>query len=162
MHHHWCTDDDVLSTGWAPSGNYTSSLMHWLCARYWLSAIGYTVSHASWTTFFRVNRVKNQKLNQTTPNGAVWLSFWFSTRPSADTATYSPRRVPLRNDPRGLIGLSALFTLIFFAPPPTTQSKYPLLLGGWLGGWVDGRIYIFINLLGKSSWFFFSFFFKCV
>ena len=31
---------------------------------------------------------EHQKINQTTPNGAVWLSFWFSTRPSADTVTY--------------------------------------------------------------------------
>ena len=37
--------------------------------------------------FFLVNRVENQKLNQTTPYGAVWLSFWFSTRPSANTGT---------------------------------------------------------------------------
>ena len=38
-------------------------------------------------TFFLVNRVEHQKLNQTTPYGAVWLSFWCSTRPSADTIT---------------------------------------------------------------------------
>ena len=47
----------------------------------------YTVSHASWTTYFQANRVEHQKLNQTTPYGAVWLSFWCSTRPSADTGT---------------------------------------------------------------------------
>ena len=75
------------------------------------------------------------------------------------------RRVPFRNDPRGLIGLSALFTL-YYPPkessleplrgvplfgdafsylirkkkfsPPTTHSKTPYLLGGWLGG----RIYL--------------------
>ena len=29
-------------------------------------------------------RVEHQKLNQTTPYGAVWLSFWCPTRPSAD------------------------------------------------------------------------------
>ena len=34
-------------------------------------------------------RVEHQKLNQTTPYGAVWLSFWCSTRPSADTVTKS-------------------------------------------------------------------------
>ena len=44
----------------------------------------YTVFCAIWTAFFQVNRVEHQKLNQTTPYGAVWLSFWCSTRPSAD------------------------------------------------------------------------------
>ena len=44
----------------------------------------YTVFRARWVTFFPVNRVEHQKLNQTTPYGAVWLSFWCSTRPSAD------------------------------------------------------------------------------
>ena len=37
--------------------------------------------------FFPVNRVEHQKLNQTTPYGPVWLSFWSSTRPSADIVT---------------------------------------------------------------------------
>ena len=44
---------------------------------------GYTVYSVRWATFFPVNRVEHQKLNQTTPYGAVWLSFWCSTRPSA-------------------------------------------------------------------------------
>ena len=43
----------------------------------------YTVFRARRVTFFLVNRVEHQKLNQTTPYGAVWLSFWCSTRPSA-------------------------------------------------------------------------------
>ena len=47
----------------------------------------YTVSPVRWDTFFPLNRVEHQKLNQTTPYGAVWLSFWCSTRPSADTGT---------------------------------------------------------------------------
>ena len=46
--------------------------------------VGYTVFRARRITFFLVNRVEHQKLNQTTPFGAVWLSFWCSTRPSAD------------------------------------------------------------------------------
>ena len=36
-----------------------------------ISFANYTVSHASWTTFFQVNRVEHQNLNQTTPYGAV-------------------------------------------------------------------------------------------
>ena len=44
----------------------------------------YTVFRARRVTFFLVNRVEHQKLNQTTPYGAVWLSFWCSTLPSAD------------------------------------------------------------------------------
>ena len=43
----------------------------------------YTVYSVRWATYFPVNRVEHQKLNQTTPYGAVWLSFWCSTRPSA-------------------------------------------------------------------------------
>ena len=46
--------------------------------------IQYTVFRARRVTFFPVNRVEHQKLNQTTPYGAVWLSFWCSTRPSAE------------------------------------------------------------------------------
>ena len=42
-------------------------------------------------TFFSSKRVENQKLKQTTATNdsraAVWLSFWFSTRPLADTGT---------------------------------------------------------------------------
>ena len=44
----------------------------------------YNLFGVRWNTFFQVNRVEHQKLNQTTPYGAVWLSFWCSTRPSAD------------------------------------------------------------------------------
>ena len=44
----------------------------------------YTVFSVKWNTFQPANRVEHQKLNQTTPYGAVWLSFWSSTRPSAD------------------------------------------------------------------------------
>ena len=47
----------------------------------------YTVFRVSRVTFFPANRVEHQKLNQTTPYGAVWLSFWCSTRPSADEMT---------------------------------------------------------------------------
>ena len=47
----------------------------------------YTVYSVRWGIFFPVNRVEHQKLNQTTPYGAVWLCFWFSTRPSANTGT---------------------------------------------------------------------------
>ena len=36
---------------------------------------------------FAEGRVENQKLNQMTPYGAVWLSYWFSTRPLANTGT---------------------------------------------------------------------------
>ena len=43
----------------------------------------YTVYSVRWGTYFQVNRVEHQKLNQTTPYGAVWLSFLCSTRPSA-------------------------------------------------------------------------------
>ena len=52
-------------------------------------ATDYTVFRASWTGFFQANRVEHQKLNQTTPYCAVWLSFWCSTRPSADTVNKS-------------------------------------------------------------------------
>ena len=44
----------------------------------------YTVFSVMRVTFFLVNRVEHQKLNQTTPYGAVWLNFWCSTRPSTD------------------------------------------------------------------------------
>ena len=37
--------------------------------------------------FFQANLVEHQKLNQTTPYCPVWLSFWCSTRPLADTGT---------------------------------------------------------------------------
>ena len=47
----------------------------------------YTVYSVRWDTYFLVNRVEHQKLNQTTPFDAVWLSFWCSTRPSAHTGT---------------------------------------------------------------------------
>ena len=49
------------------------------------STAGFSESGGS--LFFPVNRVEHQKLNQTTPYGAVWLTFWCSTRPSADTGT---------------------------------------------------------------------------
>ena len=35
----------------------------------------YRVYSVRWGTYFQVNRVEHQKLNQTTPYGAVWLSF---------------------------------------------------------------------------------------
>ena len=44
----------------------------------------YNLFCVNWNTYFQVNRVEHQKLNQTTPYGAVWLSFWCLTRPSAD------------------------------------------------------------------------------
>ena len=47
----------------------------------------YTVSPVRWDTYFQANRVENQKLNQTTAEPAVWLSFWFSTQSSADIVT---------------------------------------------------------------------------
>ena len=49
-----------------------------------MKSMVYTVFRVRRITFFQVNRVEHQKLNQTTPYGAVWLSFWCSTRPSAD------------------------------------------------------------------------------
>ena len=52
---------------------------------YFLNLLSYYFFRGSWHTFFLVNRVEHQKLNQTTPYGAVWLSFWCSTRPSADS-----------------------------------------------------------------------------
>ena len=39
----------------------------------------YTVLHARRVTIFLVTWVEHQKLNQTTPYGVVWLSFWYST-----------------------------------------------------------------------------------
>ena len=47
------------------------------------TSLGYTFFRVRRVTFFLRNRVEHQKLNQTTPYGAVWLSFWCSTRPSA-------------------------------------------------------------------------------
>ena len=40
-----------------------------------------------WSSFFLVNRVVQQKLKQSIPYSEVWLIFWCSTRPSADTGT---------------------------------------------------------------------------
>ena len=45
------------------------------------------IQSKSSTFFYLANRVENQKLNQPTAEPAVWLSFWFSTRPSAETVT---------------------------------------------------------------------------
>ena len=63
-------------------GNF--KLLKWFKQRYEKSV--YTIFRERRVTFFPVNRVEHQKLNQTTPYGAVWLSFWCSTRPSADTS----------------------------------------------------------------------------
>ena len=42
-------------------------------------------------------------------------------------------------------------------PPPATQSKYHLILDGWVGGWVGRRIYLSKIWLGKKLMFFFIF-----
>ena len=47
----------------------------------------YTVFHASRYTFFLVNRVENQNEPKRPQGGGRLGSFWFSTRPSADTGT---------------------------------------------------------------------------
>ena len=49
-----------------------------------LYSANHTVYCVGWNSFYLVYPVEQQKLNQTTPYGAVWLSFWCSTRPSAD------------------------------------------------------------------------------
>ena len=69
---------------WTAKNFYRSK--NWKSAKLKQKCMGgtYTLFRARWVTFFLVNRVEHQKLNQTTPYGAVWLSFWCSTRPSAD------------------------------------------------------------------------------
>ena len=67
--------------------HFFSSKSSWIEHQKLNQTTPYTVYSVSWGTFFPVNRVEHQKLNQTTPDGAVWLSFWCSTRPSADTGT---------------------------------------------------------------------------
>ena len=47
----------------------------------------FTVFHASRKTFFLVNRVENQNEPKRPQGGGRLGSFWFSTRPSADTGT---------------------------------------------------------------------------
>ena len=54
----------------------------------------YTFFRGSWYTFFLLNRIGDQKLNQTTPYGAFWLSFWCSTRPSADPSNWLGSELP--------------------------------------------------------------------
>ena len=70
-----------------------------------------TVYRARQITFFQVNRVEHQKLNQTTPHSAVWLSFWCSTRPLADTA---------------LIIIYATHCKQWSAPSPQSDRSAPL------------------------------------
>ena len=47
----------------------------------------YTVFHARRITFFLVSRVENQNEPKRPQSGGRLGSFWFSTRPSADTGT---------------------------------------------------------------------------
>ena len=47
----------------------------------------YTVFRARRITFFLVNRVENQNEPKRPQGGGRLGSFWFSTRPSADTGT---------------------------------------------------------------------------
>ena len=47
----------------------------------------YTVFRARRITFFLVNRVENQNEPKRPQSGGRLGSFWFSTRPSADTGT---------------------------------------------------------------------------
>ena len=51
---------------------------------FWVS---YTVFRVGWITFFLVNRVENQNEPKRPQSGGRLGSFWFSTRPSADTST---------------------------------------------------------------------------
>ena len=49
--------------------------------------VGYTVYRARQITFFLMNRVENQNEPKRPQGGGRLGSFWFSTRPSADTGT---------------------------------------------------------------------------
>ena len=49
--------------------------------------MAYTVFHAGRITFFQLNRFENQNEPKRPQSGGLLGSFWFSTRPSADTGT---------------------------------------------------------------------------
>ena len=54
------------------------------------------------------------------------------------TLFYSPKESSLQERPWGSHCLGTLFLTLLafgFSPPPTTHSKTPYLLGGWLVGW---------------------------
>ena len=68
----------------------------------------------------------------------------------------TPLGVPLFGNAFSYLISNSIFS------PPTTQSKYPLLIG-WLVGWVVGWAYLpFFKFVWKIFVIFFFFFFKCV
>ena len=108
--------------------------------------IGFKIFHPTTQTDFRAFYSPKESSLKERPEGSLWFecSLYHILSPKGEFSLRGvplvewlslpyiipQRRVPLRNDPRGPFGLSALFALCYWEKkilPPTTQSKYPLL-----------------------------------